>query len=68
MEKIAAHTGGTVDPVFESLAKKATFSAHVLTAQERATARTLTEQAAQKADRSRSRWNRLVFRYILGLY
>lgn len=67
-EKVAAHTGGTVDPVLESLAKKAAFSAHVLTAQERETARTLTEQAAQAADRSRGRWNRLVFRYILGLY
>ena len=68
MEKVAARTGGAVDPALEALAKKAAFRAHVLTAQERETARTLTEQAADAADQSRSRLGRLVFRYILGLY
>ena len=68
MEKVAAHTGGTVDQTLETLAKKATFSAHVLTAQERETARALTEQGAEAADQSRSRLDRLVFRYVLGLY
>lgn len=68
MEKVAARTGGAVDTTLEALAKKAAFSAHVLTEQERETARALMERDANAADRSRSRLERLVFRYILGLY
>ena len=68
MEKVAARTGGAVDPTLEALAKKAAFSAHVLTEQERENARTLMERDANAADRSCRRLERLVFRYILGLY
>ena len=57
-----------MDTTLEALAKKAAFSAHVLTEQERETARALMERDANAADRSRSRLERLVFRYILGLY
>ena len=68
IEKINAHTGGTMDQTLESLAKKAAFSAHVLTEEERETARALTDRIAGEADRSRSRPGRLAFRYILALY
>ena len=50
------------------LAKKARFSQHTLTEEERTAAADAARAAARGLDRALPWWKRLVFRYVLGLY
>ncbi len=60
--------GGCIPEEVEELAKKAKFSQHILTEEERQTAVQALLDQAGRADRSLSGWRRLVFRYLLGLH
>ena len=67
LKKLERWGGETPEEVAE-LAKKARFSQHTLTEEERTAAADAARAAARGLDRALPWWKRLVFRYVLGLY
>ena len=69
MERLLAFAPGRkADERAEELAKKAKFSQHILTGEEREFVRAQTEKLARETDLSQKWYQRLVLRYLYGLY
>lgn len=60
--------GGETPEEITELAKKARFSNHTLTEEERHAAVRAAGDVARQVDAALPRWKRLLFRYVLGLY
>ena len=60
--------GGETPEEITELAKKARFSNHTLTEEERHAAVRAAGDVARRVDAALPRWKRLLFRYVLGLY
>ena len=60
--------GGETPEEITELAKKARFSNHTLTEEERHAAVRAAGDMARRVDAALPRWKRLLFRYVLGLY
>ena len=60
--------GGEMPEEITELAKKARFSNHTLTEEERHAAVRAAGDMARRVDAALPRWKRLLFRYVLGLY
>ena len=60
--------GGETPEEITELAKKARFSNHTLTEEERHAAVHAAGDMARRVDAALPRWKRLLFRYVLGLY
>ena len=59
--------GGQMPEVVAELAKKAAFSPHALTEEERQAALAAAQEAAERLDAALPRWKRFWCRYVLGI-